>query len=120
MTNKVYFIASPSDDYAVIYSSFADAQSELFEQSCNGEMLFMADAVEVDADSLTPSVSTVLVDMCTSGAFVEARNFDTFEGFREEVAYHLNEAINFYDLDAHAYALSNVERYKVIKSLARC
>lgn len=121
MTKKVYFVAEQSDDWAVICESFADAQNELFLRGCEDELVYIADAVEVDADTLTASVSMVLVDMSTTtGAFVNADSFKTFEDFREEVAYHLNEAIDFYGLDAHAFALSNVERYRAVMSLARC
>ena len=118
--NKVYFVASQSDDWAVICESMADAQNELFLRGCEDEFVYVADAVEVDADSLVTSVSMVLVDMSTTGAFVNVDNFDSFEDFREEVAYHLGEAIDFYGLDAHAFALSNVERYRAVMSLARC
>lgn len=121
MTSKVYFVASQSDDWAVICESLADAQNELFLRGCEDEFVYIADAVEVDADSLAASISMVLVDMSTTaGAFVQANSFDTFEDFRDEVDYQLGEAIDFYKLDAHAYALSNVERYRAVMSLARC
>lgn len=120
MTNKVYFVADPSEDYATVCDSFASAQAELFDNGLEGELLFVADAVEVDADTLTASISIVWVDEGRVGSFIHADHFDTFEDFADEVDYRLNEAINFYQLDAHAYALSNIETYEVVKSLARC
>lgn len=120
MTNKVYFVADLTDDYAIVHRSFVDAQNELFSRGCEDELLFVADAVEVDVDAMDAATSAVLVDMGRSGAFVQVDSFDTFEDFEDEVAYHLNEAIDFYGLDAHAYALSNVERYQMVMTLARC
>ena len=118
MTNKVYFIADPSDDWAAVCSSWADAQAELFDRGDDDELLFVADAVEVDA--VNASVSVALVNADESGWFIRADQFDTFEDFADEVDYRLNEFVDFYGLDAHAYALSNVETYAVVKSLARC
>lgn len=118
MTNKVYFIADPSDDWAAVCNSWADAQAELFDRGCDDEFLFVADAVEVDAMDASVSVALVNADEC--GWFIQANQFDTFEDFAEEVAYRLDEFTDYYGLDAHAYALSNVERYEVVKSLARC
>lgn len=118
MTNKVYFIADPSDDWAAVCSSWADAKAELLDRGCEDELLFVADAVEVDAVDASISVALVNADEC--GWFIQADHFDTFEDFADEVNYRLNEFIDFYSLDAHAYALSNVERYAVVKSLARC
>lgn len=120
MTNKMYFVADPSEDYATVCDSFASAQTELFNNGLESELLFVADAIEVDVDNLTANVFAVLVNEGHASSFIQADHFDTFEDFAEEVDYRLNEAINFYQLDAHAYALSNVERYEVVKSLARC
>ena len=121
MTDKVYFVAGQPDDWAVICESLADAQNELFLRGCEDEFVYVADGMEVDVDSLAASVSMVLVDMSTTtGAFINVDNFDSFEDFREEVYYQLSEATDFYGLDAHAYALFNVERYRAVMSLARC
>ena len=121
MTNKVYFVAEQADDWAAICESFADAQNELFTRGCDDEFLYVADAVEIDVNNMDDSISVVLVDMSTTtGAFINVSNFDTFEDFADEVAYHFSEAVDFYGYDAHAYALSNVERYRAVMSLARC
>lgn len=120
MTNKMYFVADPADNYAIVHRSFVDAQNELFLRGCEGELLFVADAVEIDVDAIDATTSIVLVDMGRSGAFVQVDSFDTFEDFTDEVAYRLSDAIDFYEVDAHAYALSNVERYQMVMTLARC
>ena len=57
MTNKVYFVAGQPDDWAVICESLADAQNELFLRGCEDEFVYVADAMEVDVDSLAASVS---------------------------------------------------------------
>ena len=121
MTNKVYFVAEHTDDWAAICESFADAQNELFTRGCDDEFVYVADAVEINVNDMDASVSMVLVDMnTTTGAFINASNFNTFEDFADEVAYHFSESVDFYGYDAHAYALSNVERYRAAMSLARC
>ena len=118
MTKKAYFIADPSDDCATVCASFAEAQAELFDRSYDDEFLFVADAVEVD--TVDASVTVALVDAGDCGWFIQADQFDTFEDFADEVVYRLDEFTDYYGIEAHAYALSNLERYQVVKSLAKC